>query len=67
VEKIAVKKLKTGHKLSGILVKLVLGDLPKYTDLVMISVTQRQSISYTGSTENQEGELVILEWIVCVL
>uniref|UniRef100_T1JIA8 Cleavage and polyadenylation specificity factor subunit 3 n=1 Tax=Strigamia maritima TaxID=126957 RepID=T1JIA8_STRMM len=55
---LAMEKPKPGHKLSGILVKrnfnyhlLAPGDLPKYTDMVMSTVTQRQSISYTGSLQ----------------
>lgn len=55
---LAVDPPKPGHKLSGILVKrnfnyhlLSPSDLPKYTDMVMSTVTQRQSVSYTGTLQ----------------
>jgi len=55
---LAMQKPEEGLKLSGILVKrnfnyhiLSPGDLPKYTDLTMSTVTQRQSVHYTGSLE----------------
>ncbi|XP_034236974.1 cleavage and polyadenylation specificity factor 73 [Thrips palmi] len=53
---LAVEKPKPGNKLSGVLVKrnfnyhmLSPADVPKYTDMRMSSVTQRQSIHYSGS------------------
>lgn len=53
---LAVQPPVLGHQLSGVLVKrnfsyhlLSPGDLGKYTDMVMSTVGQRMSISYTGS------------------
>lgn len=53
---LAVEKPKPGRKLSGVLVKrnfnyhmLSPADVPKYTDMRMTTVTQRQSIHYSGS------------------
>merc|ERR1712111_4659 len=55
---LAVQKPEEGVKVSGILVKrnfnyhiLSPNDLSKYTDLTMSTVTQRQSIHYTGSLQ----------------
>jgi len=55
---LAIKKPAEGHKVSGILVKrnfnyhiLAPGDLPKYTDMTMSTVTQRQSVHYGGSLQ----------------
>lgn len=52
---LAMQKPQEGVKVSGILVKrnfnyhiLAPADLPKYTDLTMSTVTQRQSIYYSG-------------------
>ncbi len=56
VGSLAVDKPEDGHKVSGILVKrnfnyhlLAPADLQKYTDLTMSTVTQRQSVFYSGS------------------
>ncbi|XP_023331965.1 cleavage and polyadenylation specificity factor 73 [Eurytemora carolleeae] len=53
---LAMQKPQEGVRVSGILVKrnfnyhiLSPADLPKYTDLTMSTVTQRQSIFYSGS------------------
>ena len=55
---LAVQKPEEGVHVSGILVKrnfnyhiLSPGDLSKYTDLTMSTVTQRQSIHYSGSPQ----------------
>jgi len=55
---LAVRKPEEGLRVSGILVKrnfnyhiLAPGDLAKYTDLTMSTVTQRQSIHYSGSPQ----------------
>lgn len=53
---LAVEKPEDGAQISGVLVKrnfnyhiLSAHDLPKYTDMTLSTVTQRQSISYSGS------------------
>ncbi len=53
---LAVESPEEGHRVSGILVKrnfnyhlLAPGDLQKYTDMTMSTVTQRQSVFYSGS------------------
>ena len=53
---LAVARPEPGRKLSGVLVKrnfnyhmLAPSDLPRYTDLSMSSVLQRQSVHYGGS------------------
>lgn len=53
---LAMQKPVEGVRVSGILVKrnfnyhiLAPGDLPKYTDMTMSTVTQRQSVHYSGS------------------
>jgi len=58
---LAMSKPTEGAKVSGILVKrnfnyhiLSPADLPKYTDLTMSTVTQRQSVFYSGSKEMLE-------------
>jgi len=72
---LAMKKPEEGMHVSGILVKrnfnyhvLAPGDLPKYTDLTMSTVTQRQSIFYSGSLQvlqyilqHTAGEVEIVE------
>merc|ERR1712059_218185 len=72
---LATKKPEEGLKVSGILVKrnfnyhiLAPGDLPKYTDLTMSTVTQRQSVHYTGTLQllqyilqNTAGEVEVVE------
>jgi cleavage and polyadenylation specificity factor subunit 3 len=54
---LAVDKPKPGNTLSGVLVKrnfnyhlLAANDLPKYTDMSMSQIMQRQSIHYSGNT-----------------
>lgn len=56
---LASNKVETGDKVSGILVKrdfkyhvLAASDLSKYTDMSMSSVTQRQSLAFSGSPES---------------
>ena len=56
VGSLAVKKPEEGERLSGILVKrnfnyhvMAPGDLQKYTNMTISTVTQRQSIYYGGS------------------
>jgi cleavage and polyadenylation specificity factor subunit 3 len=53
---LAAKKVENGDKVSGILVKrdfkyhvLAASDLSKYTDMSMSTVTQRQSLQFSGS------------------
>ena len=53
---LAMEKPETGKKVSGILVKrnfnyhiLSASELPKYSDLTMSTVTQRQSVYFSGS------------------
>ena len=55
---LAVKRPEEGVRVSGILVKrnfnyhiVSPGDLSKYTDLTMSTVTQRQSVHYSGSIQ----------------
>jgi cleavage and polyadenylation specificity factor subunit 3 len=56
VGSLAMRKAEEGHQVSGILVKrnfnyhiLAPNDLQTYTDMTMSTVTQRQSIYYSGS------------------
>ena len=53
---LAMEKPETGNKVSGILVKrnfnyhiVSASDLPKYSDLTMSTVTQRQSVYFSGT------------------
>lgn len=64
---LASNKVETGDKVSGILVKrdfkyhvLAASDLSKYTDMSMSSVTQRQSLAFSGSPSSLK---VLLESI----
>jgi len=72
---LAMKPPQEGMPVSGILVKrnfnyhlLAPGDLPNYTDLTMSTVTQRQSIFYTGGPallqhllQHTAGEVEVVE------
>jgi len=71
---LAMEKPAEGHRVSGILVKrefsyriLAPADLAKYTALTMSTVTQRQSVHYTGSLPalqsllQQTGQLEAVE------
>ena len=72
---LAMKPPQEGMPVSGILVKrnfnyhlLAPGDLPNYTDLTMSTVTQRQSIFYTGGAallqhllQHTAGEVEVVE------
>lgn len=56
---LASSKIENGDKVSGILVKrdfkyhvLAASDLSKYTDMSMSTVTQRQSMAFSGSPSN---------------
>lgn len=56
---LASSKVENGDKVSGILVKrdfkyhvLAASDLSKYTDMSMSSVTQRQSLAFSGSPDS---------------
>ena len=63
---LAMEKPETGKKVSGILVKrnfnyhiLSASELPKYSDLTMSTVTQRQSVYFSGSFDFLVSQLFV--------
>lgn len=68
---LAVDSAKPGHRLSGVLVKrnfsyhlLDPGDLSKYTNLVMSTISQRLSVHFTGSFHDLVSLMSSYEWEV---